>query len=139
LRIAPPEAPVTGYMFGKGVYFADSSSKSANYCHADKGTNFIGVLLLCEVVLGKMLNRKQAEMLTKEQVFKQGCHSCFGEGQMGPSNTQKMDDGVIVPLGKLAQTGLTPQQTALMYHEYIIYDTSQLRTRYLLKIKFNMK
>jgi poly [ADP-ribose] polymerase len=31
LRIAPPEAPVTGYMFGKGVYFADSSSKSANY------------------------------------------------------------------------------------------------------------
>jgi hypothetical protein len=23
LRIAPPEAPVSGYMFGKGVYFAD--------------------------------------------------------------------------------------------------------------------
>lgn len=32
LRIAPPEAPVTGYMFGKGVYFADMVSKSANYC-----------------------------------------------------------------------------------------------------------
>eukprot|EP00961_Rhodomonas_salina_P285641 3860090-Rhodomonas_salina.1 len=31
LRIAPPEAPVTGYMFGKGVYFADMVSKSANY------------------------------------------------------------------------------------------------------------
>lgn len=23
LRIAPKEAPVTGYMFGKGIYFAD--------------------------------------------------------------------------------------------------------------------
>ena len=34
LRIAPPEAPVTGYMFGKGVYFADMVSKSANYCFA---------------------------------------------------------------------------------------------------------
>jgi len=34
LKIAPPEAPVTGYMFGKGVYFADCVSKSANYCHA---------------------------------------------------------------------------------------------------------
>ena len=34
LRIAPPEAPVTGYMFGKGLYFADMSSKSANYCFA---------------------------------------------------------------------------------------------------------
>ena len=33
LRIAPPEAPVTGYMFDKGVYFADMASKSANYCH----------------------------------------------------------------------------------------------------------
>uniref|UniRef100_A0A8C3LT43 Poly [ADP-ribose] polymerase n=1 Tax=Chrysolophus pictus TaxID=9089 RepID=A0A8C3LT43_CHRPC len=32
LRIAPPEAPVTGYMFGKGIYFADMVSKSANYC-----------------------------------------------------------------------------------------------------------
>ena len=28
LRIAPPEAPVTGYMFGKGVYFADVSGFS---------------------------------------------------------------------------------------------------------------
>ena len=33
LKIAPPEAPSTGYMFGKGVYFADMSSKSANYCY----------------------------------------------------------------------------------------------------------
>lgn len=48
LRIAPPEAPVTGYMFGKGVYFADMFSKSANYCYANTGAND-GVLLLCEV------------------------------------------------------------------------------------------
>lgn len=27
LRIAPPEAPVTGYMFGKGIYLADVSYK----------------------------------------------------------------------------------------------------------------
>lgn len=30
LRIAPPEAPVSGYMFDKGIYLADMSSKSAN-------------------------------------------------------------------------------------------------------------
>jgi poly [ADP-ribose] polymerase len=29
LRIAPPEAPSSGYMFGKGLYFADVPSKSA--------------------------------------------------------------------------------------------------------------
>lgn len=50
LRIAPPEAPVTGYMFGKGVYFADMFSKSANYCYATHAAK-TGVLLLCEVIL----------------------------------------------------------------------------------------
>ncbi|KAF8392577.1 hypothetical protein HHK36_022922 [Tetracentron sinense] len=49
LRIAPPEAPVTGYMFGKGVYFADMFSKSANYCYSSHASR-AGVLLLCEVV-----------------------------------------------------------------------------------------
>lgn len=48
LRIAPPEAPSTGYMFGKGVYFADMFSKSANYCFTSKECS-TGVLLLCEV------------------------------------------------------------------------------------------
>lgn len=53
LRIAPKEAPVTGYMFGKGIYFADMVSKSANYCMASHSNN-TGLLLLCEVALGNM-------------------------------------------------------------------------------------
>ena len=53
LRIAPPEAPVTGYMFGKGVYFADMVSKSANYCNITRSNN-TGLLLLCDVALGNM-------------------------------------------------------------------------------------
>lgn len=53
LRIAPPEAPVTGYMFGKGIYFADMVSKSANYCCTNKNNN-VGLMLLCEVALGNM-------------------------------------------------------------------------------------
>ena len=71
LRIAPPEAPVswltfgcpfrshefppffqvTGYMFGKGVYFADVSSKSANYCFPSKASPR-GLLLLADVATG---------------------------------------------------------------------------------------
>ena len=53
LRIAPPEAPVTGYMFGKGVYFADMVSKSANYCRTSPREP-TGLMLLCEVALGDM-------------------------------------------------------------------------------------
>jgi len=43
LRIAPPSAPVNGYMFGKGVYFADMFSKSAQYCGVQK------VLITCVI------------------------------------------------------------------------------------------
>lgn len=53
LRIAPKEAPVTGYMFGKGVYFADMVSKSANYCSTSLSSP-TGLLLLCEVALGNV-------------------------------------------------------------------------------------
>lgn len=53
LRIAPPEAPVTGYMFGKGIYFADMVSKSANYCNTH-ALDPKGLLLLCDVALGNV-------------------------------------------------------------------------------------
>jgi poly [ADP-ribose] polymerase len=55
LRIAPPEAPCSGYAYGKGVYAADRFGKSINYCrtHASNGT---GILLLCQVALGKQKN-----------------------------------------------------------------------------------
>ena len=43
----------TGYMFGKGIYFADMVSKSANYCRTSKADP-IGLMLLCEVALGNM-------------------------------------------------------------------------------------
>lgn len=52
LRIAPPEAPKSGYNFGKGVYFADLAGKSAAYCRT-YNSNGTGLLLLCEVALGK--------------------------------------------------------------------------------------
>ena len=40
-------------MFGKGVYFADMVSKSANYCRTSK-SDPTGLMLLCEVSLGNM-------------------------------------------------------------------------------------
>ena len=40
-------------MFGKGIYFADMVSKSANYCSTNR-TNNTGLMLLCDVALGDM-------------------------------------------------------------------------------------
>ncbi|XP_053378443.1 poly [ADP-ribose] polymerase 1-like [Mercenaria mercenaria] len=74
LRIAPPEAPVTGYMFGKGVYFADMVSKSANYCRTSK-QDPKGLMMLCEVALGNMYECTRAEYVNK---LPKGKHSCKG-------------------------------------------------------------
>ncbi|GIY43131.1 poly polymerase 2 [Caerostris extrusa] len=83
LRIAPPEAPCTGYMFGKGVYFADVSSKSANYCYATKRKNE-GLLLMCEVFVGN-----QFELTDSNSDLPIGLPSDFssvlGKGRVSPS------------------------------------------------------
>lgn len=62
MRIAPKEAPVTGYMFGKGLYFADMFSKSNSYAQRDifpEQDSYL--MMLCEVVCGNMLEKKEAE------------------------------------------------------------------------------
>jgi poly [ADP-ribose] polymerase len=85
LRIAPPEAPVSGYMFGKGIYLADMSSKSANYC-CSYNSGGEALLLLCEAELGdpiQKLNNSSYE--AGETAKKQGMHSTWGQGQTGPS------------------------------------------------------
>ncbi|XP_034248574.1 poly [ADP-ribose] polymerase [Thrips palmi] len=132
LRIAPPEAPVTGYMFGKGVYFADMVSKSANYCCTSK-SNPIGYMLLCEVALGNMYERTRADFIEK---LPKGKHSCKGVGKSepDPAESVKTKDGVEIPLGK-GVTDLEKDST-LLYNEYIVYDTAQVKFQYLFKMKF---
>ncbi|XP_061668275.1 poly [ADP-ribose] polymerase 1 [Syngnathoides biaculeatus] len=131
LRIAPPEAPVTGYMFGKGVYFADMVSKSANYCHTSH-SDPVGLLLLAEVALGNMHELKKASHITK---LPKGKHSVKGLGRTAPESSATTTlDGVEVPLGKGANTNI--DDTSLLYNEYIVYDVAQINLKYLLKIKF---
>ncbi|KAK6185449.1 hypothetical protein SNE40_007679 [Patella caerulea] len=139
LRIAPPEAPVTGYMFGKGVYFADMSSKSANYCFTSKAKN-IGLLLLCEVSLGNVNTLLNADY-TADKLPK-GKHSVLGAGRVAPDPKSKVvtSDGVTVPIGKGQDTKVVnPNGYTLNYNEYIVYDTKQIKMKYLLKVKFNYR
>ncbi|XP_043916143.1 poly [ADP-ribose] polymerase 1 [Protopterus annectens] len=134
LRIAPPEAPVTGYMFGKGVYFADMVSKSANYCHTSQADPH-GLILLGEVALGNMYELKRASHITK---LPKGKHSVKGLGRTVPDpNITSELDGVHVPLGLGVPSGIN--DTSLLYNEYIVYDVAQVNLKYLLKLKFNYK
>ncbi len=76
LLIAPKNAQVSGYMFGKGIYFADQSSKSAQYSlvWASNKRN-IGYLFLADVALGRV-KTEQAPQYREEAPH--GFHSVQG-------------------------------------------------------------
>lgn len=93
LRIAPPEAPVSGYMFGKGIYLADMSSKSAGYCCSSMSNNE-GLLLLCEAELGDpMLELTHSSYTADEEAKKAGSWSTKGQGSIAPNKW--MDAGAV--------------------------------------------
>uniref|UniRef100_A0A674ISU1 Poly [ADP-ribose] polymerase n=1 Tax=Terrapene triunguis TaxID=2587831 RepID=A0A674ISU1_9SAUR len=136
LRVAPPEAPVTGYMFGKGIYFADMSSKSANYCFASRQRD-VGLLLLCEVALGECQELLEAN--AEAGKLPPGKHSTKGLGKLAPAPTNSiMLDGAAVPLGPPMETDVTnPHGYTLNYNEFVVYDPGQVRMRYLLQVRFS--
>ncbi|XP_013111859.1 poly [ADP-ribose] polymerase [Stomoxys calcitrans] len=135
LKIAPPEAPVTGYMFGKGIYFADMVSKSANYCCTSK-QNSTGFMLLSEVALGDMLECTAAKYVTK---LPAGKHSCFGRGRTMPDPKESIirEDGVEIPLGKPIDNANL--KSSLLYNEFIVYDIAQVNIQYMFRMNFKYK
>ncbi|CAB3407813.1 unnamed protein product [Caenorhabditis bovis] len=78
LRVAPKEAPHSGYMFGKGIYFADMFSKSVFYCRAHEDEE--AYILLCEVSLGNQLELTRAQTITKDYLKRENFDSVLGLG-----------------------------------------------------------
>ncbi|KAL7113065.1 hypothetical protein ACP275_04G040200 [Erythranthe tilingii] len=134
LRIAPPEAPSTGYMFGKGVYFADLVSKSAQYCFTDR-KNPVGLMLLSEVALGEVHELTKAQYMDKPP---KGKHSTKGLGKKVPLESEYVEwRDVVVPCGKPVASKVKASE--LMYNEYIVYNTAQVKMQFLLKVRFHHK
>ncbi|KAK3937448.1 poly polymerase 2 [Diplogelasinospora grovesii] len=141
LRIAPPEAPVSGYMFGKGIYLADMSSKSANYCCSYMSDD-TALLLLCEAELGDPMQKLvHASYNAGEDAKAKGMLSTMGQGSVGP---KKWKDASCVHPSlagvQMPDTSLCPGETgvenaSLLYNEYICYDVAQVRLRYLFRVK----
>ncbi|PGH23442.1 hypothetical protein AJ80_02552 [Polytolypa hystricis UAMH7299] len=136
LRIAPPEAPVSGYMFGKGVYFADISSKSAGYCWSHSSNN-LALLLLCDVELGDpMLELRDSDYNAGEKAQKEGKLATLGRGQTVPQGWKDAScvhqglKGVMMP-DVSKPPGPSGTDAYLQYNEYIVYNTAQIRQKYL--------
>ena len=130
LRIAPPEAPCSGYRFGKGIYFADLAQLSSRYCRAYGQPYFC--MLLADVALGKTADLDRDQFMTKALP---GSDSTKALGTIEPDPAENFvrPDGVVVPCGKIHNSGYT--KVSCMEHQYIVYDVAQCRLQYLIQFK----
>lgn len=126
---------MTGYMFGKGVYFADSVSKSANYCFSSAESN-TGCMLLCEVALGESRELLQADYNAAKLPAGKISTKGVGRHQPDPAESIHLDDGCIVPSGTLKEV---PQKGgSLLYNEYIgachsvVFDAWRVLSRHVM-------
>lgn len=141
LRIAPSEAPASGYMFGKGIYLADISTKSANYCWLSGADH--GLLLLCEAELGSpTLRLKNADYDAGKKAKEQGYTATTGLGITTPESWIDAEivhadlKGVLMPdPTKLPKTDNATDAYMLQYNEYIVYNEAQVRLRYLIRFQ----
>jgi len=135
LRIAPAEAPVTGYFLGKGIYFADMVSVSGQYCHTSN-EHPTGLMLLCDTALGRTFQIAHGKFIGKEDLDGAGFHSVKCSGTKGPDQgyDSQTNEGLIVSLGREAPTGVPVSE--LIHNEIVVYDSAQVRMKYLLKMKF---
>lgn len=126
----------------QGLYFADCVTKSANYCFATRQRPE-GILLLCEVALGKSDKRLDAD---SDLPFglKKGCKSVMGLGQQAPDPSKTIKrNGYSIPLGNVVSTGIQNclpngrHAYTLAYNEYITYNTELVRPKFLLRVKFD--
>jgi len=138
LRIAPPEAPITGYFLGKGIYLADMVSVSGQYCRATVEKPY-GLLLLCEAALGRTYQIAHGKFIGKEDLDEAGFHSVKCWGTKGPDTgyDSQTNDGVIVSLGREALTGVPVSE--LIHNEIVVYDEAQVNVKYIVKVKYHFK
>ena len=135
MRIAPPEAPKSGYLYGKGVYFADVFAKSAPYCRGYVSGNRI-LMLLCRVALGSPVSLTSCDSNIDDKV--KASHgkwdSCLATGnQMPDPKLNQSKGGYTIPNGKV----ISCSSGGYGYNEYIVYNTNQIKMEYLVEVQLN--
>ena len=106
-------------MFGAGVYFSNAACKSMQYSKT--------LLFLCEVALGESLRCHAA----RSGDLPAGKHSVHGVGALKPATNETIDYGVLVPSGQL----VTANRHVTAYDEFVVYNSSQIKMRYLIVCK----
>ena len=143
LKIAPPEAPMTGYLYGKGIYLADMYEKSINYCDTftDKNSKkSFSYILLCEAALGEIYEASKNNLDVENLPFlKEGYNSLKSLSNRGPDLKKNFicNNGITIPLGNIIdyQRASNFNNFHTENPEYVIYDTAQIKIRYIAQIE----
>lgn len=121
-----PNSNIRHLMFGPGIYFANASCKSLSY--SDK------YMLLCEVDLGNtlvMYNSHNSLIINKPY------DSVTAYGKQSFSEYEKLNidtlTDVNIPKNKLIYVNY--QTAQLNFDEFIVYDTSRIKIKYILEWK----
>ncbi|AYV85077.1 MAG: poly(ADP-ribose) polymerase [Satyrvirus sp.] len=125
---------VTGKMFGMGLYFANSASKSIQYCAYDSSDN-IACLFVVEAALGKMLEKKSADVSLTAKTLPKGYNSTWGVGKSSFKEYDEYDE-IRIPKGTLKSVS-NNANSSLLYDEFIIYHDEQVNLRYIIQLKID--
>lgn len=119
MRIAPPEAPSTGYNFGKGVYFADLADKSVGYACTGLSKG-IGLFVVCEVALGNPQQFRNPNYDAAK--LAPGCHSTHAVGRRRPqpSGSTTFEKEIEVPMGTVENF----PEGGMGANEWVVYNTN---------------
>lgn len=89
--------------------------------------------------LGAFNELKQADYNADQ--LPPGKQSTKGVGRAEPDKNEwvTLDDGLVVPVGKVKNvvSAKDAANYALLYNEFIVYDTAQIKMKYLVKVEFD--
>jgi len=134
-------------------------SKSANYCHA-YSSNGIGIMLLCEVAAKPFFEQVNANYNAEVECAQAGKLATKGLGRTQPADWQDAGEalnhdglkGCWMPKGGLSNVAdgtaylqynevcclpCSTRSRRLTSMQYIVYQASQIKLRYLLMVKMH--
>lgn len=130
--------PHSGGRVGRGIYFASENSKSAGYVTGMTcGSHYIGYMFLGEVALGREHHITKDEPSLREPPPGFNCVIARGHTEPDPTQDTVLElDGqrVAVPQGP-PKPCPEFKGSSFSQSEYLIYQESQCRLRYLLEIR----
>ncbi|XP_022096421.1 poly [ADP-ribose] polymerase 1-like [Acanthaster planci] len=131
LLITPPEAAVTGYRYGRGLYTSDAFAKSVSYSVDSFGRGNSNFVFLCEIALGKVAVDYDSDLVVKDGYDSLQAKS--GNKILLPSRDLFLTSGATIPLARLEDA--SDYRRYRDYTEYVVYKESQARLCYLVQCR----